>query len=260
MPWTRRRKVATASIAGACGVIAILLLLTAVGSWAPILHWTCQPGARVLDQRTEIPLQFLNAPYGGWVWGNVTTPPGVILRGTNVGIFLGSSFMNGGVVWNGFEANVTAFSTSNQTEWGPGGNSRCTGPFEVELIADGNFSTGIQLAAPGNVSDENMPTVLLPSNPGPVTFSDRFTVANSANISTCGRGPASLPLVTSHNLTLWVSFTSGGLTRVMAIQAPIIDSTFHYWFPANFGSWQVDNLSAPGGPGGGWAFSYSPCS
>ncbi|MGC2034334.1 MAG: hypothetical protein WA761_02675 [Thermoplasmata archaeon] len=35
---------------------------------------------------------------------------------------------------------------------------------------------------------------------------------------------------------------------------------YTYTFPANFGTWQVDNLSAPGGPGGGWAFSYSPCS
>jgi len=33
-------------------------------------------------------------------------------------------------------------------------------------------------------------------------------------------------------------------------------ATWSYWFPPDFGTWQIDNLSAPGGPGGGWAFNF----
>jgi len=67
----------------------------------------------------------------------------------------------------------------------------------------------------------------------------------------------SLPVRT---LGLSVSFRIdlGNQSFWIATELPFTEQ-YHYSFPANFGTWQVDNLSAPGGSGGGWAFSYSPC-
>jgi hypothetical protein len=244
----------------ALAVVVGLLVPTVIGGWAPVLHWTCQRGAQVLNRSARIPAQLLNSPFGGWVWGNVTTPPGLIERGTGISDILGSSYYNGGVVWNGFQANVSVFTLSNQTAWGPGDSTRCSEPFEVDLIASGNISTGIALVLPGNVSDQHEPTVLFPGYPNILSFQNGFSTPNMANVSTCG-GPAwSSPRVVSSDLTLWANFSIGTQNHVQPFLVPLVTSVFHYWFPANFGTWQVDNLSAPGGPGGGWAFSYSPCS
>jgi hypothetical protein len=77
-------------------------------------------------------------------------------------------------------------------------------------------------------------------------------------VSTCGSSTASL-WVTSHYLTLWYRFSTGQGSATVSFTAPESGAGFHYSFPADFGMWQVDNLSSPGGPGGGWAFSYAPC-
>ena len=257
----RRRWKRWTAIAGIAAVVLIvgLALPTWVGGWAPLAHWTCQPGSQVLNQSAQIPAQLLNAPFGGRVWANVTTPPGLILRGTSIETGLGTSDSNGGVDWNGFQANVTVSTVENETAWGPGSNVRCTQPFEVNLIANGDVSTGIAILGPGNISDQHEPNVLFPGYANTIYFSNGFQAANSENISTCGGPAQSLPLVTSNYLTLWAHFASGGQNYTIPFTLHLVESQFHYWFPANFGMWQVDNLSAPGGPGGGWAFSYSPC-
>jgi len=260
MPWARRRTAAVVGTAVSCLIIVALFLPTVAGGWAPVLHWTCQRGARALDQRVYIPAQLLNAPYGGWVWGNVTLPPGMGIRGSDTELILGTSDMNGGVVWSGFEANVTVYSVANQTVWGPGANTRCTAAFAVEWVADGNVATGIPLVAPGSISNQGEPTVLHPGSSNIISFSNGFSDANAANITTCGGAAESFPPVISNHLTLWVSFAIAGQNHTVPFQLPLVESAFHYWFPADFGTWQVDDLSASGGPGGGWAFSYSPCS
>jgi hypothetical protein len=94
----------------------------------------------------------------------------------------------------------------------------------------------------------------------PVLFNNGFTIANHVAISTCDTSAKSVPLPgNSATLKVRVQFTSNSLNRTAPMVLPFVES-YDYFFPANFGSWQIDNLSAPGGPGGGWAFSYSPCS
>ena len=85
-------------------------------------------------------------------------------------------------------------------------------------------------------------------------FSNGFYYANEQNISTCGRGTEGVN-VTSSYLTVWVPFSYDGKNYTQPLILPYIQS-FHYSFPGRVGNWQVDNLSAPGGPGGGWAFNY----
>jgi len=238
-------------------LIVVLALPTWVGGWAPLAHWTCQRGSDVANETVQIPSLLLNSPYGGRVWGNVTFPLGFLPFGL-VGESTGDA--NGGADWAGFQSNITVSTVENQTVWGPGSNVRCSEPFSVSLSPIGNPSLGITLLGAGNLSDQHEPTVLFPGYVNTIYFLNGFEAANSENVSTCGGPTQSVPLVTSTSLTLWAHFVSDGHNSTAAFTVPIVDSQYHYWFPANFGTWQVDNLSAPGGPGGGWAFSYTPCS
>ena len=147
----------------------------------------------------------------------------------------------------------------NQTVWGPGANAPCSGPYQMGLFANGPRFGDIPLMGPGNFSDKSEPTSLGPWNSN-ITLQNGFAQPNAANVTTCGGSARSVPGVTSTFLTQWVSFIEGGQTHTVALPVPLIESVYHYLFPANFGTWQVDNLSAPGGPGGGWAFNFvAPC-
>jgi len=140
---------------------------------------------------------------------------------------------------------------------GPGPNKPCSLPFAVVLHPIGNPSTGITILGPGNYSDQSEPNVLFPGQSNSIEFSNGFTDANAPSISTCGAPAREIPLVSSH-LSLWVLFSSNGVNRTVEFTVPVV-TDFSYWLPADFGTWQIDNLSAPGGPGGGWAFSYTSC-
>jgi len=257
MPWTRRRRFAAVGVALACAVLVGLVATTYVGGWGAYAHWTCAKGTEVANQTDDIPVQLLNAPYGGWVWANTTGPPGLIEHGTGIGDIWGGWTSNGSVVWSGFEAFVTVFSVENQTVLGPGSNARCSSPFQVNIFAQGAGFGDIALAGP-NVSDRNEPTVLGSWGTN-ISFQNGFAEPNARNQSDCGGPALSIPGVISTFLSLWVTFAETGQTHTVPFQVPLVETVYNYWFPANFGTWQVDNLSAPGGPGGGWAFSYSPC-
>ena len=249
----RRRAIGLSLVAAA--VVIVLFAPTLVAGWAPVLHWKCAPrGVALAATTVQVPALMLNSPYGGQVWGNVTFAPG-FLPGSLSG--MGTHDTNGGADWAGFQANVSVTTVENETVWGPGSNVRCSQPFEAVLDPIGNPSEGLQLLGPGNISDRQEPSVLFPGSPSTISFSNAFGVANSEEISTCDVPAQSLPAISSH-LTLWVRFAWSGQNYTAPLNLPIIESSYHYWFPSN-GTWQVDNLSAPGGPGGGWAFSYSPC-
>lgn len=238
-------------------LIVGLFTPTLIGGWAPLLRWTCASTGEVMAETVQIPGLLLNSPYAGRAWGNVTYPLGFLPDDL---IGQGTKESNGGAAWAGFLATVTVDTVGNETAWGPGANVHCSQPFGVTLSPIGNPSVGIPILGPGNLSDRDEPTVLFPGNSSGISFWNGFGLANSGNVTTCGDPALSLPLVTSTYLTLWASFSFGGQSHSASFSVPVVMSQFHYWFPANFGTWQVDNLSAPGGPGGGWAFSYSPCS
>lgn len=116
---------------------------------------------------------------------------------------------------------------------------------------------------PNNTSDSNEPhTATLPTleNGGGQSprFNASYLLPNEPAIATCSRGAQSLPLVISDRLT--IDFPAAPDLPSSLWYTLTFVQTFHYLFPSDFGTWQIDNLSTPGGPGGGWAFSYSPCS
>jgi hypothetical protein len=247
----RLKRIVAISLSSATAIV-ILFAPTLVAGWAPVLHWACEPRGLVLDPTTvQVPALLLNAPYRGEVWGNVTFPPG-FLPGDLSG--MGTEDTNGGADWAGFQANVTVSAVENETVWGPGPNVRCSAPFEAGINPIGNPSEGIPLLGSGNLSDRAEPTVLYPGPDNTVYFSNGFDAENLQNVSTCGIPAESFQVASSH-LTLAVRFALAGQNTTTPLNLPLVGSTYHYWFPSN-GTWAIDNLSAPGGPGGGWAFDY----
>jgi hypothetical protein len=229
---------------------------TLVLEWAPVLHWACDSESEVVAETVQIPALLLNSPFGGQSWANVTLPVGYIPGDL---ISQGTQDSNGGAAWAGFEANVTIYRVANLTEWGPGSNVRCTAPYSVDLKPLGNPSVGIPIMGPGNESDQKEPQVLFPGQPNLIYFVNGFRSASAETISTCG-GPSQSVPVTSFQLNLWARFVLDGRNQSVGIHLPIVETNFHYLFPANYGTWQVDDLNlGQDPPGGGLAFAYTPC-
>ena len=259
----RRRKGVGIGIAACSIALVALVALTWVAGWAPLAHQSCGVSGVSIQESEWVPVLYVNAPFGGYVTGNATTPQG-LLRGdiSGFGSSNGMPASNGTVGGVFFHLNLTVIPVANQTEWGPGVNSRCTSVREIFATADfvgSQVYSGI-LPNEGGVNDSGESHVYnLSSGSGDATpyGSNGFVADNSASVSTCG-GPAVWRHVTSSYLRLSLPSTPDGSNWVVPLNL-VLSESFGYWFPSNFGTWQVDNLTAPGGPGGGWAFSYSPC-
>jgi len=90
-----------------------------------------------------------------------------------------------------------------------------------------------------------------------VIFNNSFSRTTQV-VDTCDRGQERLGLESTHvSIVIPVNITGQGVQVPTTVS---VFSNYTYTFPAEAGAWAVDNLSAPGGPGGGWAFSYlGPC-
>ncbi len=256
------------------GCIALSIALfapTFLAGWAPLLHHSCDTSGVAGTSTLWVPLSILNAPYGGKGFVNSSIPSGFFGTSANTNPpNLVGGWAGNGSVWGGFyKVNATVYYVSNSTEWGPGSNVACRDPFAISLRSvipgqgyEGELFTwpGAPLFGPNSSSDQFEPNRLyFSSAPGDSSayFSNGFTLPNLRNLTTCGL-PAKTFSTSSTGLTIRIPFDVGGRNETQSLTLPWIQS-FNYWFPSNFGVWQVDDLSAPGGPGGGWAFSYSPC-
>jgi hypothetical protein len=245
-------------------LVGALLVPTWAGDWAPIVHWSCASSGEVASQVVWIPLILLNAPYGGYVSGNATVVMGVIGNDSGLGYADGTESTNGSVSGLFVHVLANASKNSNDIVWGSGSNARCSHEFTVATSVyfggpSGEVYSGI-LGNSGNVSDSQEPHAYnFSANSGDSTayFDNGFSRANVESVSTCDTG-GNWVAVDSTGLSMWLSLPIDGKITAVNYLLPF-PQAFHYYFPPNFGSWQIDNLSAPGGPGGGWAFSYSPC-
>ena len=251
------RRFTLISVVAVLAVLALLILWSVLGAWGSILHSQCETRQAEGTFNVQIPALLLNSPYGGLAWGNVSFVPGFL---PNDVTGEGTRDSNGGADWAGFDSKVILSSVENVTAWGAGENTRCTSPYALTLEPTGNLSQGIPIMGPGNSSDALEPTTISGGTLPSVSFDNQFVVSNGDNVSTCGGSAKSLPLVVSSYLILSFRFNSTGQSHEAPLDLPITSSQYHYWFPANFGTWQVDNLSEPGGPGGGWSFNFvGPC-
>jgi hypothetical protein len=163
--------------------------------------------------------------------------------------------------WNG-----SVWGTFSHNSWtiyaGMAKGGEATGCASERFVARGGTQSyvTVSLGAFQYVNDSGEPDDLVlnesmqnASAIGPITFENGF-YRETEIISTCGTGPKSYAL-SSTSFQIVVPFTADGVAQnvTTSIQANI---TYEYAFPPNVGTWAIDNLSAPGGPGGGWAFSY----
>jgi hypothetical protein len=264
----RHRRRAT-FLAAVIAVVAVAIVSTTYFlGLAPVAHWACVESGSPSTQVAWVPLSLANSPYGGTVFVNATVPSGP-LGGSTPGLYVGGEESNG-TVWGSFwQVIVTVSPVQNATSWGVGANVRCANGFSAAFLSASpqqvytgaifNWMGG-PLFGPNSTTDRAEPTgynLSSGANASSLNFSNGFLAANAPSVNTCGLGPQSIP-VRSSSFTVWISHSSGDTRSGTPYTLPS-SQAFHYIFPANFGAWQVDNLSAPGGPGGGWAFSYSPC-
>lgn len=259
-------------IAAVCVVVVLSgsFALTEAGGWAPLLHWNCEPQGEVVGESNYyIPAVLVNSPYRGQGWGNGSFPstfPGVSngIPQPDVWVAYGTGAEMGSALGAFFTVNVSIESLGNVTQWGPGSNVRCLQPYIVGLTSPSIYAeAGGSMLGPNNTSDWGEPHFALiyqstASQLQTLDFNNSFESANSRSVSTCGGPAQSVSSVEPWGLGVSFPLTLYGHTLNIPFTIPVLES-FHYVFPGNFGTWQVDNLSAPGGPGGGWAFSYSPC-
>lgn len=258
-PPRRGRGVTLLEIAAAVGVAAILVVPLVLNlGWSPILHTSCAPADLVAHEPLYAPGVVGNAPYGGYVWANGSfpwNPPPVSGAG--------GSEWDGGSFGDLSVANFTVHTSANTTVLGPGSDQPCTAPYWVSV----GPATPIQIKlvgilAEGTPGDANASQYIPPANltdlPS-VRIGDRYLGPNSDAIDTCRSSAPVSVTVTATSVTVGVLVdTPTGWTLV---PAPIdVTTTYHYWFPPDFGVWQVDDLAQNALlPGAGWAFQFERC-
>lgn len=244
-------------------LVLALLLPTLLASWAPVLRWTCQPQGTGAAYNIALPVELTNSPYGGSANGIGTIPEGYSgSPDPGLTVQLGSPSENGTPTGSFIYELMTAVPTQSTLQWGYGPSDRCSSSVALSYAYLGPTALGITLA-PQNTSDQGQPHQLNFTEPyGNVPtaiFVNGFAAANEGAVSTCGQ-PARHETTASPGITVLAQFTLGGQNYSVTQFLPFL-TTYTYSFPANFGTWQVDNLTAGASAwGGGLAFSYAPCS
>lgn len=239
---------------------AILLGLTvptlALG-WAPMLHWKCTTGTKIGTEYAFLPEALVNSPYGGAANGTGSPKQ----AGYPGGLGGGTGSLNGTVGVAFFAVNLSLFTLVNVTAWGPGTNTRCSQPMVVIPSAPpggGLVSAGAGVPVPSNQSDQDEATTVNVSgfagSPVAPIWDNGFHSANEPSLSTCDASAVHTS-VAAPGPQLLIPFNDSGVVREVPYTLPFWEH-YTYFFPADFGSWAIDNLSSPGGPGGGWAFDF----
>ncbi len=209
----------------------------------------CAPGKVVAFHNDSLtPQLLLNSPYDGSAYGTLPVDNG----SRNLTMYANNS----GGLWGYFERidwTVRVGQSSGGT------NPACDQVFYLSEKDDWT-SAGLPLfnsSTPYYLNDSREPTsVQISSSGGPTYFYNQFYSVTS-ELSTCGTN-SSVQTVKSNHIQVGIEFQYFGSSHIVnvTLKEP---TSYRYVFPANTGIWAIDNLSAPGGPGGGWAFSYSPC-
>jgi hypothetical protein len=237
------------------------------GSLSPFEHAVCVDRGQVSLGYYFLPAVLVNSPYGGRGWGNGTIAadyPGGPGYPSDRGAYGGGS-LNGTAEEIWFMVNLSILGFANATEWGLGQNHLCSRGFSVlplpPYIGPGFGGWGItvvnNLTDSGEAGSANFSGNFAGSPQSPI-WNNGFTAANAPSVSTCNNSSPVSRYVQVPGPTVLVPFTESRAHLQASYTLPFAEG-FHYVFPPRFGTWAVDNLSAPGGPGGGWAFAYAPC-
>ncbi len=249
------RRILFAILAAAVVVAAIALVPLTVATWSLVEHYACGPGAVVATEQLWTPVVLVNAPYGGFANGTRTVP---IPNGWSSDTIEAAN----GTAMGLFELDTWSVSPSVRlVVAGPGTNAVCTG-----YVAAGKplsrFDEIVLLPSENTSSDAGQMTSLFFADHNgtmhPSVLFDNGYSENDMVLSTCGRGRVDLASQASR-MVIKVPFILGGPSETASAT---VDATLNYTysFPANFGTWSIDDLNAGShAPGGGWAFSFVPC-
>jgi hypothetical protein len=149
------------------------------------------------------------------------------------------------------------------TELGSGANTPCRAEYGVRAQFEGGLALGLPVERNPNSTSPGTSQILSTPTPGSVnlSFSLQFQSPNMPIVDTCGQSrPIWSAPFSSNNTSFTFPIPIEGHVVDFAMSLPFQQS-FHYEFGPNSGFWAIQNLSAPGGPGGGWAFDLQqPCS
>lgn len=235
------------------GAVALSLLTAtavatpAVLSWSPVDHYECQTGPALASEVLWTPLGFLNSPYGGSANATFSDYPGggVALQTSNASVM----FMT---------EQWTLHTVGRVLVAGPGANSGCPAFTATSSITGYTQYHTAWLLPPNATSDAGEKTSVAWEGVVSVTFNNSYALA-SRTVSTCGTPTPVVLSAASSDVAIEVPFDWNG----SAVTVPATVSyagSYTYVFPGDFGTWSVDDLAAgAGAPGGGLAFSFTPC-
>jgi hypothetical protein len=213
----------------------------------------CQQGSLVATLSDALtPWIIVDTPFAGYAEGQYTWQNGSVTNN------LRFSDGENGSVFGYFEFE----NWSIYTEQPSGGLARCSASFEAVAHDTGTSSiNGNPLDTTVQFENDSAAPTSIGSNASgiPVTYYDASFQSETFSVSTCGSGWTNLTTA-SDTSRFGLGFLAGGSWHILT-ETATISAQYFYHFPPNAGTWSVDNLSSPGGPGGGWAFSYlGPCS
>jgi hypothetical protein len=246
----------------AVGIVTTLTVAT-MGGLALFSHTVCARGEVVDTVLFWTPFSLVNAPYLGSSNYSANFLVYELFGLTNVTLTKGHVGQGNVSVGGYFETeNWTVFSQTNATDVGPGFNKPCSSPYGA-VPSPTNFSTsasGYILQGPGNTSNVNEPTTfpLASSKHPPAVFENGFVSANQPPISTCGAEGKEINFSSSSfDISLMVPGPGGPIITVATVSS---QQNFTYYFPANGGTWLVDDLQQNSGlRGPGLAFTWQQC-
>jgi len=239
-------------IAGlAVAAIAALPLVASV-AWSPFDHFECRPGTVVAERRLWTPLVMVNAPYGG-------NASATVHESTSVSATI--SAHNGGAEGFFVLLNWSVAQSLRVLAAGPGTNAECP-EFLATPGLNYNMYAGYDLLPANTTSDTDEPTALTPDpnllGYGSVAFHNGYVSGDGVTMTTCSIGREFLQ-TTSSRTTVEVPFTQDGRTA-MAKATLEYAANYSYEFPGGAGTWSIDDLNTGNNaPGGGYAFTFTPC-
>jgi hypothetical protein len=247
-----------AGIVVACVVVTVVY---AAGVSGILSHAECVTTRTVGQQPFWTPFSLVNTPYLGST--HFTAEFWTDAFGVNSTVRVGPGVLtDSNLSWGYFETqNWTVYAESNVTVFGPGVDSSCQTAYSA-VPTPTAFNVGIDgvtLQGSGNISNAGEPTSFNDSGPqAAAVFVNGFETANRPAVSTCG-GPATELNFTSVSFHLLVTLpgTDGSVTTVASVSSL---ESFTYFFPADSGTWSIDDLQVNNGLSGpGLAFSWQSC-
>jgi hypothetical protein len=259
----RRRALPLVSLtAGVAAGIVFVVTIATLGGLGMTSHTVCVEGASIGTSLFWTPWSLTNAPYLGSVNFSAHFWLYELFGPTNVTLNKGH-LPNGNVSSSGYfeTENWTVFAQGNASQSGSGPDQPCTSPYGAERSPTRQTTSNNQvpLERTGNTSNMQEPTsVSLPGLAQGALFANGFISANQPPISTCGTSGTELSFSSSSfDISLTVSGPTGPLTIMTSLPSY---ENFTYDFPANGGTWLIDDLQQNAGlRGPGLAFSWQPC-